>query len=111
MTADLLSQPPVPTPADLGRALRRLRRKRRLTIETLAHAANVHPTYLSAIERGIRNPSWTKVCALTNALEISIAVLARDTETEAHIGVRTRQIRSEMDAHADHKATTERNDI
>jgi transcriptional regulator with XRE-family HTH domain len=83
-----------------------LLRKRRLTIETLAHAANVHPTYLSAIERDIRNPSWTKVCALTNALEISIAVL---TETEAHIGARTRQIRLEMDAHADHGATTARN--
>jgi transcriptional regulator with XRE-family HTH domain len=111
MTTDFLSPPPTPTPTDLGRALRRLRRKRRLTIETLAHAANVHPTYLSAIERGIRNPSWTKVCALTDALGTSIAVLARNTETEAHIGARTRQIRMEMDAHTDRGATAEPNGI
>jgi transcriptional regulator with XRE-family HTH domain len=85
-----------PTPADLGRAIRRLRRARELTIEALAHTADLHPTYLSGIERGVRNPTWIKICNLTNALGVSISALAQDSETEAHIDARTKQIRSEL---------------
>jgi hypothetical protein len=40
-----------PNGADLGRAIRRLRHARKITIETLAFAADMHPTYLSGIER------------------------------------------------------------
>jgi AraC-like DNA-binding protein len=39
----------------LGQAIRRLRQADDLTIEDLAHAAGMHPTYLSGIERGVRN--------------------------------------------------------
>lgn len=38
-----------PENADLGRAIRRLRWERKLTIEKLAFAAEMHPTYLSGI--------------------------------------------------------------
>jgi transcriptional regulator with XRE-family HTH domain len=44
----------------------------------------MHPTYLSAIERGVRNPTWTKLCMLAEALDISIATLARVAEAEAY---------------------------
>ncbi|HYM44777.1 MAG TPA: helix-turn-helix transcriptional regulator [Solirubrobacteraceae bacterium] len=47
----------LPTNADLGQAVRRLRRNRNLTIEALAFAADIHPTYLSGIERGGCNPT------------------------------------------------------
>jgi transcriptional regulator with XRE-family HTH domain len=62
----------MPTPGgdDFGRAVRRLRRARRLTIEALAHGADMHPTYLSGIGRGVRNPTWVKVCALADALGV-----------------------------------------
>jgi transcriptional regulator with XRE-family HTH domain len=53
-----------PSVADLGRAVRRLRQIRRLSIDALADQAGMHPTYLSAIERGQRNPSWAKLCDL-----------------------------------------------
>lgn len=74
----------VPTAgAALGQAIRRLRRARRLTIEDLAHAAGMHATYLSGIERGIRNPTWGKVNRLAEALDISVAALAQEAEAEA----------------------------
>ena len=59
----------MPTHADLGAALRRLCLDRKRTIEDLAFAAEIHPTYLSGIERGVRNPTWAKLCALSKALE------------------------------------------
>jgi transcriptional regulator with XRE-family HTH domain len=61
---------------DLGQAVRRLRRAHRLTIEDLAAAAGMHPTYLSGIERGTRNPTWSKLCGLADALDVSVADLA-----------------------------------
>ena len=69
-----------PTNAALGRAIRRLRKKRRMTIEGLALDAELHPTYLSGIERGIRNPTWTKLCALADTLGIPISAVAGEAE-------------------------------
>jgi transcriptional regulator with XRE-family HTH domain len=90
------SMTPVPTNADLGRALRGLRRSRRLTIEELAHTAEMHPTYLSGIERGIRNPTWVKLSRLAQALDVPISTIARDAETEAQVADRMRAVRSEL---------------
>jgi DNA-binding XRE family transcriptional regulator len=73
-----------PTNAQLGRGVRRLRLARRFSIETLAGEAGMHPTYLSAIERGVRNPTWTKLCQLAEALDISVSTLARVAEAEAY---------------------------
>ena len=56
----------MPTNADLEQAVRRLSRDRRLTIETLASDAGIHPTYLSGIERGIRNPTFGKLADLAH---------------------------------------------
>jgi transcriptional regulator with XRE-family HTH domain len=69
-----------PTNAALGRAIRRLRKHRKLTIETLAHAADMHPTYLSGIERGLRNPTWSKLCGLATALGIPVSAVAAEAE-------------------------------
>lgn len=69
-----------PTNPALGRAIRRLRQSRKLTIEVLAHAADLHPTYLSGIERGVRNPTWAKLCALAEALAIPISTVAGEAE-------------------------------
>jgi transcriptional regulator with XRE-family HTH domain len=74
-----------PAMGDLGRAIRELRRERRMSIEALAFAASVHPTYLSAIERGLRNPSWMVLCALADALQIPVADLARRVESAARV--------------------------
>jgi transcriptional regulator with XRE-family HTH domain len=69
--------------ADLGRAVRRLRKARGVKIEVLAFAADMHPTYLSGIERGRRNPTWRKLCGLADALDVSVSTLAAEAEEEA----------------------------
>ncbi len=73
-----------PSNPELGRAVRRLRIARRLSIEALAFEADMHPTYLSTIERGRSNPTWSKVGNLADALDITMAALARVTEAEAY---------------------------
>lgn len=66
----------------MGRALRRLRRERRLAMRTLAFNAGMHPTYLSAIERGKRNPTWAKLNDLAEALEVPLARIVEVAEQE-----------------------------
>jgi transcriptional regulator with XRE-family HTH domain len=66
--------------ADLGSAIRRQRNKRDLTIESLASDAGLHPTYLSGIERGVRNPTWAKLAGVAEALEVPISVIVLDAE-------------------------------
>ncbi len=86
----------VPTNPELGRAIRRLRRARRLTIEDLAHEADMHPTYLSGIERGVRNPTWSKLASLASALNVPVAEIVRDAEAEALLAARMSVARSEL---------------
>lgn len=93
----------MPTNADLGLAVRRLRRERRHTIEDLAFEAEIHPTYLSGIERGIRNPTWIKLCALADALGVTMASLVDGAEAEAHVAARVREARLELKARADRR--------
>jgi transcriptional regulator with XRE-family HTH domain len=71
-----------PSHGQLGSAVRRLRRARRLTIETLADAAEMHPTYLSGIERGQRNPTWTKLCGLARALDVPVSAIVETAEAQ-----------------------------
>ncbi len=43
--------------------------------ESLARAAKVHPTYISLIERGLRDPRLTSIAKLAKALKTSPADL------------------------------------
>lgn len=52
----------------LGKAVRQGRDERGLTQEQLAQATGLQPTYISDIERGVRNPSWDVVVRLAAAL-------------------------------------------
>lgn len=74
---------PNPTAAQLGTAIRELRKSRELTIEDLAGVADLHTTHLSAIERGLANPGWEKIRSLANAFEIDTSALVRLAETLA----------------------------
>lgn len=76
-------RPTPPTKAHLGAAIRRLRNERELSIEALAAAANMHPTYLSGIERGNYNPSWTKLGGLAAGLDVPVSAIVDAAEAEA----------------------------
>ncbi len=88
----------MPTNADLGQAIRRLRKERRLSIEALAFAADMHPTYLSGIERGVRNPTWERITSLARALDVPISTLVQTAEQEAEIALVVRDTRARIAA-------------
>ena len=58
-----------------GQHVRRLRNLRGATQEEVAHRAGVHVTYLSGIERGLRNPSLKNLRAIALALDVPMAGL------------------------------------
>ena len=52
-----------------------MRMLRGATQEDVAHRAGVHVTYLSGIERGVRNPSLRNIRAIARALDAHTADL------------------------------------
>ena len=83
-----------PENADLGRAIRRLRRDQKRTIEALALDADMHPTYLSGIERGRRNPTWSKITSLARTLGVSMSAIVNTAEQEAEVARAVRETRA-----------------
>lgn len=72
-----------PSRAALGRAIRELRHERGLTIEALAARSDMHPTYVSGIERGRNNPSWDRLGSLAQALGVQVSVITLRAEAQA----------------------------
>ena len=61
--------------AAFGQHIRCIRRTRAVSQEEVAHRAGVHVTYLSGIERGVRNPSLKNIRAIAQALGVGVAEL------------------------------------
>ena len=66
--------------AKLGLNLRKQREARELTQEKLAERANLDPTYISGIERGLRNPGIKNVAKLARALGFTTAELCKGVD-------------------------------
>ena len=58
-----------------GLNVRRQREAHKFTQEALAEKASLHPTYISGIERGIRNPSILSIARIAKALGLSLSQL------------------------------------
>jgi transcriptional regulator with XRE-family HTH domain len=58
-----------------GANLRTIRESQKFSQEQLADLANMHRTYLSGIERGIRNPSLHNILRLARALNVDLGKL------------------------------------
>lgn len=86
----------MPTNRDLGQAIRRLRRSQDRTIEDLAHAADVHPTYVSKIERGGASPTFEKIVLLAAALDVPLPILMQRAEDEAEVMRAMREARARI---------------
>jgi transcriptional regulator with XRE-family HTH domain len=54
----------------LARNLKRLRTEKGWSQEELADQAGLHRTYVSGVERGVRNPTITIVATLAKALGV-----------------------------------------
>lgn len=63
-----------------GQRVRALRRERGWSQEEFADRAGLHRTYVSAVERGVRNPTLTVIERLAAALNISISELLRELD-------------------------------
>ena len=63
-----------------GQALRARREALNLSQEELAFRSEVHRTYISELERGIKNPSMTTLEKLAVALGTTKTAMVRETE-------------------------------
>ena len=59
----------------VGRNLKRLRKESGLSQEALAFECRTHRTYISGVERGIRNPTVTVLDQIAKALKVPPARL------------------------------------
>ena len=59
----------------LGEKIRKLRKQKGISQETLADKAGIERSYMGAIERGERNPSYDKLVSIARALNVSPAEL------------------------------------
>ena len=59
----------------LGLRIQRLRHDQGLSQEELAHRADLHRTYVSGVERGVRNPTLTVIERIAAGLGVTLAAL------------------------------------
>lgn len=62
----------------LGDKVRALRTKLDLSQEALAERCDFDRTYISLIERGQRNPSYTNLIRLAEGLKVPVSDLTKD---------------------------------
>ena len=70
----------------LGGAVRTFRLGQGLTQERLAEATGLHTTYVSDIERGLRNVGIINLDRLASALSIDLPTLTREVEARRRGG-------------------------
>jgi len=63
---------------NLSRHLRQIRLDKRWSQEELAERAGVDRTYISDLERGLRNPSLKTLARIADALDETIGALCDD---------------------------------
>jgi transcriptional regulator with XRE-family HTH domain len=75
---------PSPQKTAIGQAVREIRRREGLTQEALGFRAGLHPTWISAIETGRRDPRWSTIKQIAEGLgtsEVEIVALSKRLET------------------------------
>jgi transcriptional regulator with XRE-family HTH domain len=69
-----------------GTAVRDRRIAAGLSQEKLAEAAGLHPTYVSMVERGIRNPTLDVAARIAKALEVTLPRLIEHAQNRHGTG-------------------------
>lgn len=64
----------------LGQNIRKNRETKGLTQEKLAEFSNLDPTYISGIERGLRNPGIKNVAKIAKALDLTTSQLCEGVD-------------------------------
>ena len=68
--------------ARLGWRIKKLRTAKKMTQEDLEEASGLDRTYISDIERGNRNPSYTGLMKLAQGLNTSLAEMLMEIDDE-----------------------------
>lgn len=74
---------PLPDLLALGRAVRAIRAEHKISQVQLAEATGFMQSWISNVEHGRRNPSWSNAIRLAEGLGVSLAKLAARAEAEA----------------------------
>lgn len=78
-----MSSKPAPDISSIfGEILRRYRVRQEISQEELAYLAGVDRTFVSRLERGVRQPTVTTLIGIGMALGVPAADMVRDTEKE-----------------------------
>lgn len=85
-----------------GSVLRDLRDARDLSQEALALEAGLDRTYISMLERGVKQPTLTTLFLLAKALRVSIAEMVRAAET-GYMAIPSKRLRAAESALAQRK--------
>lgn len=66
----------------LGNRIKYIRTQKQFSQEQLAEACNFDRTYISLVERGLRNPSFTNLCKFAVGLGVSVSDLTSNQNHE-----------------------------
>jgi transcriptional regulator with XRE-family HTH domain len=72
---------PTPDAAALGRAVQTIRAETGISQVQLSEATGLMQSWISHIEHGRRNPTWSNIVRLAEGLGVSVAELAARAET------------------------------
>jgi transcriptional regulator with XRE-family HTH domain len=75
-----VAAPRSPRHVAFGRALRQLRAERSLTQEALGELAGLDRTYISGVERAVKNPTLESIHKLAKGLDLRASELVRLAE-------------------------------
>lgn len=68
---------------ELGKAIKDRRQAKNLSQEALAEIADFDRTYISLLERGERNPSFTNLCRVAAALGVTPSEILKGISYDA----------------------------
>lgn len=68
----------------VGNNVRKFRKERGLSQEAFAFECGLHRTYISGVERGIRNPTVLVLEQIATALQVPASRLLEDTAEAEH---------------------------
>ena len=70
---------------DFGAVVRDRRKSAGLSQESLAEAAGLHPTYISMVERGVRNPTLDVAARIARALKVTLPRLIEQSQVRHRV--------------------------
>lgn len=85
-----------PVFASIGREIRAIRKRRRLTLEEVATAAGLTTGYLSQIERGVAVPTVTALKRVADGLRVHLASFFQDEDLASPFGLVRKNERTDV---------------